>query len=42
MITKEEIQALLQSTETYRMERTVSTGNIECIERVDDECLYAS
>ena len=26
MITKEEVRALLQSTETYRIERTTSTG----------------
>jgi ATP-dependent DNA helicase RecG len=29
MITREEIPALLKSTETYRVERTVSTGNID-------------
>ncbi len=29
MITKDEIQALLHSTETYRIERTVSTGNMD-------------
>ena len=29
MITKEEISALLKSTETYRIERTVSTGNMD-------------
>ena len=29
MITKEEIPALLKSTETYRVERTVSTGNMD-------------
>lgn len=31
MITKDEIQALLQSTETYRVERTVSTGVSDAI-----------
>ena len=29
MITKEEIQELLHSTETYRVERTTSTGNMD-------------
>ena len=29
MITKDEIQSLLHSTETYRIERTVSTGNMD-------------
>lgn len=29
MITKEELQQLLTSTETYRVERTVSTGNMD-------------
>ena len=29
MITKDEIQSLLYSTETYRIERTVSTGNMD-------------
>ena len=29
MITKEEMQELLHSTETYRVERTVSTGNMD-------------
>ncbi len=29
MITKEEIQSLLHSTETYRIERTISTGNMD-------------
>ncbi len=29
MITKEEILALLKSTETYRVERTISTGNMD-------------
>ena len=29
MITKEELQELLHSTETYRVERTVSTGNMD-------------
>ena len=29
MITREEIPALLKSTETYRVERTVSTGNMD-------------
>ena len=29
MITKDEIQALLHSTETYRVERTVSTGDMD-------------
>ena len=29
MITKEELQGLLHSTETYRVERTVSTGNMD-------------
>ena len=28
MITKDEIQELLHSTETYRVERTTSTGDI--------------
>lgn len=29
MITKEELQEQLHSTETYRVERTVSTGNMD-------------
>jgi ATP-dependent DNA helicase RecG len=29
MITKDEIQELLRSTETYRVERTTSTGDID-------------
>lgn len=29
MITKDEIQELLHSTETYRVERTTSTGNMD-------------
>ena len=29
MRTKDEIQSLLHSTETYRVERTVSTGNMD-------------
>ena len=29
MITKDEIQSLLHSAETYRIERTVSTGNMD-------------
>ena len=29
MITKAEIQTLLHSTETYRIERTISTGNMD-------------
>ena len=29
MITKEELQGLLHSTETYRVERTISTGNMD-------------
>ena len=29
MITKDEIQELLHSTETYRVERTTSTGDID-------------
>lgn len=29
MITKEEVSELLRSTETYRVERTVSTGNMD-------------
>ena len=29
MITKDEIQALLHSTETYRVERTTSTGDMD-------------
>ena len=29
MITKEEVRALLQSTETYRIERTTSTGDMD-------------
>ena len=29
MITKSEISALLQSTETYRVEKTISTGNMD-------------
>ena len=29
MITKEDIQELLHSTETYRVERTVSTGDMD-------------
>jgi len=29
MITKEELQELLTSTETYRVERTISTGNMD-------------
>ena len=29
MITKDEIQSLLHSTETYRIERTISTGNMD-------------
>ncbi len=29
MITKDEIQTLLLSTETYRIERTISTGNMD-------------
>ena len=29
MITKSELQELLQSTETYRVERTVSTGDMD-------------
>ena len=29
MITKDEIQELLHSTETYRVERTVSTGDMD-------------
>ena len=29
MLTKDEIQSLLHSTETYRVERTVSTGNMD-------------
>lgn len=29
MITKDEIQFLLHSTEIYRIERTVSTGNMD-------------
>lgn len=29
MITKEELQQLLMSTETFRVERTVSTGDMD-------------
>lgn len=29
MITKDEIKKLLQSTETYRVERTISTGDMD-------------
>ena len=29
MITKTELQELLQSTETYRVERTISTGDTQ-------------
>lgn len=29
MITKEEVQELLHSTETYRVERTASTGDMD-------------
>lgn len=29
MISKEEIQELLYSTETYRIERTISTGDMD-------------
>ena len=29
MITKEELQNLLTSTETYRLERTISTNNMD-------------
>lgn len=29
MITKDEIQSLLHSTETYRIERSISTGNMD-------------
>ena len=29
MITKDEIKELLQSTETYRVERTISTGDMD-------------
>lgn len=29
MLTKDEIQSLLHSTEAYRVERTVSTGNMD-------------
>ena len=29
MISKEEIQALLRSTENYRVERTISTNNMD-------------
>ena len=29
MITKDEIQELLHSTETYRVERTTSTGDMD-------------
>ena len=29
MITKEEVRALLQSTETYRIERTTSIGDMD-------------
>ena len=29
MITKEELQQLLMSTETFRVERTVSTNNMD-------------
>ena len=29
MITKEEVRALLQSTETYRIERTTSVGDMD-------------
>ena len=29
MITKEEVRKLLQSTETYRIERTTSTGDMD-------------
>ena len=29
MITKAEIQELLKSTETYRVERTISTGDMD-------------
>lgn len=29
MITKAEIQELLHSTETYRVERTISTGDMD-------------
>ena len=29
MITKEEAQELLRSTETYRIERTISTGDMD-------------
>lgn len=29
MITKEEVQKLLYSTETYRVERTISTGDMD-------------
>ena len=40
MITKEEVQELLHSTETYRVERTTSTGDMdkfqEAIEQLED------
>lgn len=29
MITKDEVLELLTSTETYRVERTISTGNMD-------------
>ena len=29
MIAKEEVRELLQSTETYRIERTISTGDMD-------------
>ena len=40
MITKDEIHELLHSTETYRVERTTSTGNMDKFH--DAVCAFAS
>ena len=37
MITKDEVQELLHSTETYRVERTTSTGDMDKFQ--EDICL---
>ncbi len=40
MITKDEIQELLHSTETYRVERTTSTGNMDKFQKAI--CAFAN
>ena len=40
MITKDEIQELLHSTETYRVERTTSTGDMDKFQEVI--CAFAN